>query len=149
MKHYEDKGCNVDLLIWHKTNPIPTCNNKYLSDIEYCVFAREPSCPLKGTYETKSKVYTSGANVEDKKQYNHPCCKPIEMLEHFIINSSNENDIIFDPFMGSGSTMIAAKRQNRRYIGFEIDKKWFKVAQDRLQGINQKGELNLFDIDYD
>lgn len=149
MKHYEDKGCNVDLLVWHKTNPIPTCNNKYLNDLEYCVFAREPNCPLKGTYETKSKVYISGSNVEDKKQYSHPCCKPIERLEHFIINSSNEGDIVFDPFMGSASTLIAAKRLNRKYIGFEIDEKWFNVAQDRLNGINQKGEMNLFDINYD
>ena len=35
MKHYEDKGCNVDLLVWYKTNQLPTCNNKYLSDVEY------------------------------------------------------------------------------------------------------------------
>ena len=149
MKHYEDKGCNVDLLIWHKTNPLPACNNKYLSDIEYCVVAREPKTKLGGTYETKSKVYTSGANVEDKKQYLHPTCKPIERLSHFIINSSKEGDVILDPFAGSGSTLIAAKRLNRKYIGFEIDEKWFKVSQERLQGINQKGEMNLFDIEYE
>ena len=146
MKHYEDKGCNVDLLVWCETNPIPTCNNKYLSDLEYCVFARAKNTKLGGTYKTKSKFYISGANVEDKGKYQHPCCKPIDMLSNFIVNSSNEGDVILDCFMGSGSTCIAAKRLNRKYIGFEIDEKWFNVAKDRLQGIDQNGEMNLFDI---
>ena len=146
MKHYEDKGCNVDLLVWHKTNPIPTCNNKYLSDLEYCVFAREPNLPLFGNYKTKSKVWTSSANVDDKNDYLHPTCKPVERLSHFIINSSKEGDVILDPFCGSGSTCIAAKRLNRKYIGFEIEPKWHKIACDRLQGINANGYMNLFDI---
>lgn len=144
MKHYEDKGCNVDLLVWYKTNPLPTCNNKYLSDLEYCVFAREPNNPLFGTYETKSKCYISGANVADKKEYAHPTCKPVERLKHFIINSSKEGDVILDPFAGSGSTLVAAKELNRQYIGFEIDEKWYKVAKDRLIGINVKGQIDLF-----
>ena len=99
MKHYEDKGCNVDLLVWHKTNPLPTCNNKYLSDLEYCVFARDKATPLGGTYKTKSKVWVSSANVDDKHDYDHPTIKPLELIKHFVINSSKENDIILDPFL--------------------------------------------------
>ena len=62
---------------------------------------------------------------------------------------ANKEIIVFDPFLGSGSTCIAAKHCGCSYIGFEINEKYFQIAQDRLQGINQKGELNLFDIDYD
>lgn len=51
--------------------------------------------------------------------------------------------------MGSGTTCLAAKRLGLNYIGFEINEKYWKIATDRLQGINQKGELNLFDLDYD
>ena len=116
MKHYEDKGCNVDLLVWHKTNPIPTCNNKYLSDLEYCVFAREAGVGLGGTYETKSKLFESPCNKDDKNDYGHPTCKPVDILEKFIINSSNEGDLVFDCFMGSASTLIAAKRLKRNYF---------------------------------
>lgn len=149
MKHYEDKGCNVDLLVWYKTNPLPTCNNKYLSDLEYCVFAREPNLPLFGTYETKSKVFMSSANVEDKEQYGHPTIKPLERLKHFIINSSKKGDIVFDPFAGSGSTLVAAKQLDRRYLGFEIEPKWHKVAFDRLNGINQKGQMSLLETNFE
>jgi site-specific DNA-methyltransferase (adenine-specific) len=60
------------------------------------------------------------------------------------------NDIVvFDPFLGSGTTALAAKHLGMSYIGFEINEKYFNIAKDRLQGINQKGEMNLFDIDYD
>lgn len=56
---------------------------------------------------------------------------------------------MFDPFLGSGSTAIAAKHCGCQYIGFEINEKYYQIAKDRLQGINQKGEMNLFDIDYE
>jgi len=144
MKHYEDKGCNVDLLVWHKTNPIPTCNNKYLSDLEYCVFAREPGTKLYGSYETKSKIWTSKANVEDKAEFEHPTIKPLELIKQYILNSSKPNDVIMDVFLGSGTTCVAAKELGRQFIGFEIDEKYYKIAKDRINGINQKGEMNLF-----
>lgn len=149
MKHYEDKGCNVDLLIWHKTNPLPTCNNKYLSDLEYCVFARDEGIPMFGTYETKSKVWKSGLNVDDKKDFTHPTIKPLERTKHYIINSSKEGDVVFDPFLGSGTTCVAAKELGRQFIGFEINEKYFNIDKDRLNGINQKGQTSLFDTDFE
>ena len=48
--------------------------------------------------------------------------------------------------MGSGTTCLAAKRLGLNYIGFEINEKFYKIAVDRLNGINQKGQMNLFDI---
>lgn len=150
MKHYEDKGCNVDLLVWHKTNPIPTCNNKYLSDLEYCVFAREPGVGLGGTYETKSKLFETACNKADKDDYLHPTIKPLPIIETLVENSTfSENDVVLDPFLGSGTTALAAKHKNRKYIGFEINEEYFNIAKDRLSGINAKGEMNLFDLDYE
>ena len=147
MKYFvEEKGCFMELLFWGKTNPVPTCNCKYLSDVEYCLMFREKGTLIGGTYKTKSKFFISGTNKDDKDQYLHPTCKNVEMITNHLINSSNEGDIILDPFCGSGSTLIAAKRLNRKYIGFEIDKKWYQVASDRLQGISAKGTMNLFDI---
>ena len=92
MKHYEDKGCNVDLLVWHKTNPIPTCNNKYLSDLEYWVFAREQGVGLGGTYETKSKLFESACNKEDKDNFGHPTIKPLSIIETLIKNSAQARE---------------------------------------------------------
>jgi len=148
LDYFVKKGCYFEILCWCKTNPTPLTNNVWLPDIEYCLMFREKGCKLYGSYETKSKYYVSSINKEDKDNYLHPCCKPLPFIMNHIVNSTKENDIVLDPFMGSGSTMVSAKRLGRRYIGFEIEDKWYKVAQDRLQGINQKGELNLFDIDY-
>ena len=53
---------------------------------------------------------------------------------------------MLDPFAGSGTTCLAAKHLGLDYIGFEINEKYYKIAVDRLQGINQRGEMNLFDI---
>ena len=153
MQHYEEKGCNVDLLVWCKTNPLPTCNNKYLSDLEYCVFARANNTALHGTYETKSKFLVSPANVEDKKKYKHPTIKPLNRIKDYIINSSNEGDIVLDVFLGSGTTAVASKELGRQYIGFELNKEYFDIAQDRLKGITQierkqkdAGILDIFDF---
>lgn len=144
MKHYEDKGCNVDLLVWCKTNPIPTANNKYLSDLEYCVFAREKGQKLYGSYNTKSKYYISSANVDDKKMYKHPTIKPTPLIKRLITNSTKENDLVLDCFAGSGTTLKACQELNRRYIGFEINEEYYKIAKDRLNNINAKGEVSLF-----
>ena len=57
--------------------------------------------------------------------------------------------VVFDPFLGSGTTAVACKEIGCKYIGFEIDKKYFQIAKDRLNGINQKGEMSLFDTDFD
>lgn len=151
LNFYEEKSCNIDVLVWCKTNPIPTCNNKYLSDVEYCIVARGDGTKIYGTYETKSKFYVSEINKSDKNLFDHPTIKPIEIIKNFIINSSNENDIIADFFLGSGTTCVAAKELGRRYIGFEIDEGYYKIAKDRLNEINQverkqmdKGQMSLF-----
>lgn len=135
---------NCDLLVWHKTNPIPTVNNKYLSDLEYCFFAREEGVKLYGDYSTLSKVYTSQVNKKDKTLFEHQTCKPIEFVKNIIINSSNENDIVLDCFMGSGTTAVACQETNRQYIGFEIEPKWVKVANDRLNKTDASGQMCLF-----
>ena len=141
---FEGLGATSDLLTWHKTNPIPTCNNKYLSDTEYCLYFRKDGVPLYGDYETKKKYYVSATNTEDKKMYKHPTIKPINIVKNLIINSSKENDIVLDPFMGSGTTALAAKELGRNYIGFEIDKKYHKIAINRLNGLTADGQTNIF-----
>ena len=60
--------------------------------------------------------------------------------------TGNNGGVILDTFVGSGSTMISAKRLGRQYIGFEINEKYYNIAKDRLQGIDAKGRMNLFDL---
>ena len=134
-------GLSFDVLTWHKTNPVPTCYNKYLSDTEYIVFMRKKA-PLLGTYETKKKWFLTEVNKEDKELWGHPTCKPVHIVETFIINSSNEGDTILDPFMGSGTTAIAAIREKRHFIGFELNAEYYEKAMKRIK--SERQQLTLF-----
>jgi len=109
----------------------------------------EKGTKINDGYHLKSKWYMSGTNIADKKQFTHATIKPLELVKRHIALSTQENDIVFDPFAGSGTTCVAAKHLNRKYIGFEINEKYYKISKDRLNGINQKGEMNLFETDFD
>lgn len=149
----DGKGCYFEILVWCKTNPTPLTNNVMLPSIEYCLMFREKGCKLYGSYETKSKYYISGINKTDKDLYSHPTIKPLEMVKTHILNSTQENEIVLDCFMGSGTTAVACKELGRNYIGFEINPKYYQIAIDRLKGITQKdrklkesGIMDIFDF---
>lgn len=139
INYFEEKGCTTDLLTWHKTNPVPTCNNKYLSDTEYILYFRQGGVPMYGSYETKKKYYVTPTNKEDKQKYKHPTIKPLNIIENLIVNSSKENDIVLDCFMGSGTTPVACVNTHRHYIGYEIDNNYFDIACQRLDEV--EGEV--------
>lgn len=133
LNYFTDKGCHIDILTWHKTNPIPTCNGTYLNDTEYCVFARSKGVKVYGSYTTKRKWYVSKANVEDKKIYEHPTIKPLDIIKNLVINSSQEGETVLDCFMGSGTTGVASKLLGRNFIGIEIDEHYFEIAKKRIE----------------
>lgn len=137
---------NVDLLIWHKTNPIPAIANNYLSDLEYCFFAREKGVKLHCNYETSSKLYESPINLRDKEKYRHPTIKPYALIKKLIQNSSKRGDLILDCFSGSGTTCVAAKELRRQFIGIEVNPEYHKISLDRLNGILANGQIS-FDTD--
>ena len=133
INYFEDKGCTTDLLTWHKTNPVPTCNNKYLSDTEYLLYFRSNGVPMYGSYATKKKYYVTPTNKKDKELYKHPTIKPVDIIENLIINSSKENDVVLDAFMGSGTTAVACINTNRKFIGIELDKNYYDIANKRIE----------------
>lgn len=135
---FDDRGCSMDLLTWHKSNPTPTCGNKYLSDTEYCLFFREKGVKVYGTYDTKHKYYVSPLNTDDKKAYNHPTVKPEYIIRNLITNSSKEGDVVLDPYMGSGTTAVACVQTGRRYLGYEIVPEYHTTAERRLKMLNNK-----------
>ena len=138
----KEKGCNWNLLTWHKTNPVPACNNKYLTDTEFILFFREKGVKIYGEFKTKFTYYVTPLNQKDKKLYKHPTIKPLEIVENLIINSSREGDVILDPFIGSGTTAVASKKLNRNYIGFEISEEYCKIAEKRVSELEAQ-ETNL------
>lgn len=125
------RNCNFNILCWHKTDPTPACGNKYLSDTEYIMFFREKGVKIGGNYHTKRTFYVTPSNRAESKKYGHPTVKPLDIVKNFIINSSAEGDIVLDPFMGSGTTCVAAAQLNRRYFGIELDEISYGIALDR------------------
>ena len=64
----------------------------------------------------------------------HDTEKPVELMKILIENSTNEKQLVLDPFVGIGATPVACMQSNRRFIGTEIDTKYFNVVKDRLDG---------------
>ncbi len=134
LEYYVSKlGCSFDLIKWVKTNPVPTFNNKYMSDTEYCLYFRKGGFCNPQSYEDGSTLFTHPINRKDKNLYNHPTIKPIEIIDRLVRNSSKEGDLVFDPFMGSGTTGVSALTHDRRFIGCEIDKEYFHNASLRIK----------------
>lgn len=69
-----------------------------------------------------------------------PTQKPLDLITKLLIASTNQNDIVLDPFMGSGTTGVACANTGRRFIGIEKDDHWFEVAKDRIErAFNETG----------
>lgn len=144
LEYFSNKGCNYEVLTWHKQNPSPLTNNIYLPDTEYIIFAREKGVKLYGNYHTKHKYYISGTNQVDKKKYKHPTIKPMPFIENHIENSSRPGDVVLDCFAGSGTTLVGAINRGRKFIGFEINEEYYKIAQKRIEEAiqNKVGDNN-------
>ncbi|MCQ2310202.1 MAG: hypothetical protein MJZ64_00405 [Paludibacteraceae bacterium] len=135
-------GLNFDILTWHKTDPTPMCGNKYLSDTEYIIFLRK-GASVYGTYETKKKYFIQPSISADIKElWHHPTIKPLNIIETLLINSSQEGEVVLDPFIGSGTTAVAAIKQKRNYIGYELNPDYFHICEKRVAA--QKTILTLF-----
>jgi len=144
MNYYNKFDYNWELLTWNKLNPQPGTNNTWLSDIEYCLYFRKKGVKLNDGYKLKSKWYTSPINKKDKDLFNHPTIKPLDLVKRHLEHTTQPNDIVADFFVGSGTTCVAAKESGRRYIGFEIDHEYYKIAKDRTNGITANGQTSMF-----
>ena len=126
------KKCNWNIICWHKTNPVPACGNKYLTDTEFVLFFREKGVKVYGEFETKFTYYVTPKNIKDKKAFRHPTIKPLNIVQNFIANSSCEGEVVLDPFMGSGTTGVACVNTNRHFIGIELDEEFYEIAKKRI-----------------
>ena len=88
---------------------------------------------LNNNKQMKDVWETSLTKPSEKKCGKHPTQKPIELLERIIMSSTDEGDLILDPFNGSGTTGIVANRLNRKYIGIEKEKEYLDLTIRRLE----------------
>ena len=131
---------SFDLLFMVKNNPLPCKNKHYVVDTEYIVFMRKGKVTFNNDFEFNYYKKHYFINI-GSMQLLHPNQKPIDFIRKLIKISSTENDLIFDPFMGSGTTALASKQLNRNFIGFEINKSFCDIANKRL---NENKTINVF-----
>lgn len=125
-----------NLLIWEKNNSTP--NKWYMKNCEYTLFLRKGKAfPI---YDMGSQTVHKFNNIIGKKV--HPTQKPVELMEYYLLNSSKEGETILDPFMGSGSTGIASVKNKRNFIGVELDKKYYDIAENRIKQAIQEITLD-------
>lgn len=125
-----------DIIKWVKTNPMPrNIDRRYVQDTEFAIWAVKPKKPwvfnkspdkpyLRAEYKTPT--------VSGNERTSHPTQKSEKLMRELIKVHTNQDDLVFDPFMGSGTTGVAALAENRRFIGCEIDNKYFKIAKERI-----------------
>lgn len=89
----------------------------------------KPTAKMCDEYYPKNLIEISNASQVGKQ---HPTQKPVALMEYLIKTYTNEHDVVIDMFMGSGSTGVAAKNLNRRFIGIELDKDYFAIAEQRI-----------------
>ena len=135
-KYLELKGYAIkDLIRWVKSNPMPrNMKSRYASDYElaiWCVKGNKKWC-----FNNRTSKYLRPEIVcpvvGGREKVKHPTQKPVRLMEEIIKVLSNENDLILDPFTGSGSTGIACKNLNRKFVGIELEKKYFQIAKQRI-----------------
>ncbi len=135
-------------MVWHKTNPAPKIRRAgFLNSCEMiiCMWNKNHTWNFTNQRDMHNFIETPICmGVERMKKPKHPTQKPVRVLEHCINLASVEGDVVFDPFMGVGSTGIAALNLDRKFIGFEIEKEYFKAAEKRLDG---KPAKLVFDCD--
>lgn len=130
--------------IWHKKNPMPrNMNLHFINSTEawiYFVYKAHT-----GTFNNEGKALhdfleTSVTPSGEKSFGKHPTQKPVQLLSHFVKVLSNENDVVFDPFSGSGSSGVAALMQKRRFIGSEINEEYYRNSIKRLNSVDRFAE---------
>lgn len=120
----------VKCLIWDKGNKI--MGQYYMSSFEYILFLRKGKAKRINNCGTADILRVPNIKLKGEDGKNlHDTEKPVELMKIMIDNSSNEGDIVFDPFMGIGSTGVACLELNRRFIGVELDEQYFPIAKYR------------------
>lgn len=149
------QDCKVNnVIVWQKSNPMPnTTKRLYTHSVEFIVWAVKgkgwtfnatelrdinPDTQKDGSPRMMRDVWIFPVVQGPERLHNedgralHPTQKPLELVRRTIVASSNAGDVVLDPFMGSGTTAVAAKQLGRSWIGFERDEAYIQAAKERV-----------------
>ena len=130
----ENVGFKIhNFLVWQKNNCTPS--QYYMKNCEYIVFFRKGNAKYINDIGGSKTVHSFNNIIGNKE---HPTQKPVDLMEFYVRNSTKENEIVLDPFMGSGSTGVACVNTNRNFIGIEMDDKYFNIATERINAFTPR-----------
>jgi site-specific DNA-methyltransferase (adenine-specific) len=144
----------INNITWKKTNPPPNISCRaFTHSTETIIWAKKNGCKHLFNYKTMKEI-NGGKQMKDvwefsltkpseKREGRHPTQKPIDLLKRIIIASTNEGDLVLDPFNGSGTTGIACATLHRKYIGIDNQIQYLDISKKRYLklktgGINEK-----------
>ena len=136
-KYCESLGFEIkDMVRWKKTNPMPrNRDRRYITDFEVAVWLVKPKGKWvfnrqSDTYDTCEYIYPLTPKSE---KVGHTTQKPVQLMNEIILRHTNKDQLILDPFIGSGTTSISCINTNRNYIGFELDENYYNLACKRIE----------------
>lgn len=123
-----------NLLSIIKNNPLPHFRkNGFRSDFELCIFCQKEKGKDTFNFLSQEEMRSCDFYTIGQKDSEHPTEKPLKVISKYIRISSNEGDIVFDPFSGSGTTAVACEINNRRWIAIEKDENYFNESIERIK----------------
>ena len=138
----EDNGFVVkDVLIWKKRNPMPrNIDRRYVQDTEFAIWAVNKNA--KWVFNKPSNVsylrsLFETSTVSGKEKTIHPTQKSEKLMDEIIKIHTNKDEIILDPFMGSGTTGVSALKNKRKFIGVELSDEYYEIAKERINDSNK------------
>jgi site-specific DNA-methyltransferase (adenine-specific)/modification methylase len=144
---FDPKFDTFQYMVWHKTNPAPKVRRAgFLNSCELivCMWNKGHTWNFTRQGEMHNFVETPICMGKERlKKPTHPTQKPVKVLKKIIEIASNPGDLVFDPFMGVGSTGVAALELGRRFLGIEIDQEYFDAAEERIRQVVEMQQLHL------
>ncbi len=133
---------SFQIMVWHKTNPPPKIRRAgFLNSCEIICCMWNKGHTWNFTTQKEMHNFIQSPICMGKERLKHPTQKPVKILKHILKIASNPGDVVLDPFMGVGSTGVACKEMERKFIGIEIEKKYIQMTQDRLDNLNSQFNL--------
>ena len=129
-----------EIIVWDKGNGQPAMQQQVLNRRTELILVFEKDYPISRQFRNKGQfkrgtlddlwLIKRGKNVGGQ---NHGAVFPVELVSTILENFSEEGDIVYDPFMGTGTTAVVAKQLKRKFIGSEISQKYIDIAEERLK----------------
>lgn len=132
-----------NVIVWDKGNHTAgDLEAQFGKRYEFIIYANKGRAVFNADAKRLTDIWRV-ARITGNEQI-HQNQKPVDLIAKILNIHSKESDLVFDPFMGSGTTAVACHKLKRRYIGFELDKEYFDLANQRLE--KAKNQISIFDL---